>query len=163
MTTSVEARIRRLEDRVLIVERVVRYAVSVDRRDWAGFADCFTDPVYTDYSDLGSPAGTFSRGEFVERVRAVLDGFTATQHLSPNHLVEFDPEDGDRATCDSYMYAQHRLEGAEGGEFYLIRGSYRTHLVRVGDDWKITHFIQRVSWSDGNQNATAEALARNAS
>jgi hypothetical protein len=103
MPTDLEFRVRRLEDRELIVERVIRYAVSVDRRDWAAFADCFTDPVYTDYSDLGSPAGTFSRAEFVARVRAVLDGFTHTQHLSPNHLVEFDPADPDRATCDSYM------------------------------------------------------------
>ena len=138
-----------------------RTAVSVDRRDWTAFAGCFTDPVHTDYSDLGSPAGTFSRAEFVERVRGVLDGFTHTQHLSPNHLVEFDPADPDRATCDSYMYAQHHLENSESGDAYLIRGSYRTHLLRTPDGWKITHFIQRVTWTDGNENAPTEALARN--
>jgi hypothetical protein len=50
MTTDLEARIRRLEDRVEISEQVIRYAMGVDRRDWQMFADCFTDPIYADYA-----------------------------------------------------------------------------------------------------------------
>ena len=53
MTTDLEARVRRLEDRALISEQVIKYAVGVDRRDWAMFAECFTDPVYADFSDSG--------------------------------------------------------------------------------------------------------------
>lgn len=160
MTTDLEARIRRLEDRVHIVEQVTRYAISVDRRDWEMFATCFTDPVHTDYSELGSAAGSFAREEVVRRVSQALDGFTATQHISPNHVVEFDRSDPDRAICHSYMYAQHLLEGSEGGDFYLLRGSYTNHMLRTPDGWRIERVIQHVGWADGNGNAVAEAMAR---
>jgi hypothetical protein len=101
------------------------------------FANCFTDPVYTDYSELGSPAGTFPRGEFVGRVSEALNGFTATQHISPNHIVEFDEHDPDRAICHSYMYAQHFLDDGPGGDSYLLRGSYTNHMLRTPDGWRI--------------------------
>jgi hypothetical protein len=160
VTVDLEARIRRLEDRALIAERVIKYAVGVDRRDWKMFADCFTDPVYADYSELGSPAGTFPRSDFVSGVSRVLDGFTATQHLSPNHVIEFDADDPDRAVCHSYMYAQHLLKGSEGGDFYLLRGAYTNHMLRISDGWRIERIIQRVAWSDGNDDAVAEAANR---
>lgn len=127
MTMDMEARVRRLEDRAEISEAVIRYAVSVDRRDWTMFAGCFTDPVYADFSEAGGAAATSPRAELVAGVAAVLDGFTVTQHLSPNHLIEFSDADQDRAVCHSYMYAQHVLEGSPGGEFYLLRGSYTSH------------------------------------
>ncbi|GAA2208469.1 nuclear transport factor 2 family protein [Nonomuraea monospora] len=161
MQMTLEARIRRLEDRVQIVEQVTRYATSVDRRDWESFAACFTDPVFVDYSELGSRKGSFPRQEIVRGVREALDGFTATQHLSPNHVVEFDDDDPDRAVCHSYMYAQHLLEGAEGGDFYLLRGSYTNHLLRTPDGWRIERLVQHVAWSDGNTGAVAQAAARN--
>ncbi len=61
MTTDLESRIRQIEDRTQISEQVIRYAMGVDRRDWAMFADCFTDPVYADFSGGGAPAATVTR------------------------------------------------------------------------------------------------------
>jgi hypothetical protein len=107
VTTDLESRIRRLEDSVLIGERVIKYAMGVDRRDWEMFADCFTDPVHVDFSASGVPAAEFARDDLVTLVRVPLSGFTATQHLSPNHVIEFDEHDPDRAVCYSYIYAQH--------------------------------------------------------
>ncbi|MGH9287750.1 MAG: nuclear transport factor 2 family protein, partial [Acidimicrobiales bacterium] len=137
MTTDLEARIRQLEDRALISERVIKYAIGVDRRDWEMFADCFTDPVHVDFSASGVPAADFARDDLVDLVRVPLSGFTATQHLSPNHVIEFDDNDPDRAICYSYMYAQHYLEGSEGGDFFLLRGSYTNHMLRTPDGWRI--------------------------
>jgi hypothetical protein len=139
----------------------LKYAISVDRRDWTMFADCFTDPVYADYSELsGQPAATAPRDDFVAGVAAVLNGFTRTQHISPNHIVEFDEAEPDKATCHSYMYAQHYLEGSEGGDFYLLRGSYENVMTRTSDGWRIEKIVQHVSWSDGNDDAVAEAASR---
>jgi hypothetical protein len=107
VTTDLESRIRRLEDSVLIGERVIKYAMGVDRRDWEMFADCFTDPVLVDFSASGVPAAEFARDDLVTLVRVPLSGFTATQHRSPNHVIEFDEHDPDRAVCYSYIYAQH--------------------------------------------------------
>jgi SnoaL-like domain len=160
MATDLESRIRQLEDRALISERVIKYAVAVDRADWGMFADCFTDPVHADFSESGVAAADFARDDLVSIVRVALSGFTATQHLSPNHVIEFDDNDPDRATCSSYMYAQHYLEGAAGSDFFLLRGSYTNHMLRTSDGWRIKSLTQHVGWSDGNKNAVTEATAR---
>jgi hypothetical protein len=160
MSENVDARLRRLEDRTAISEVVIKYGVAVDHRDWTMFADCFTDPVDTDYSGLGSPPQEWERGAFVENIRVHLSGFTATQHNSPNHIIEFDDDKPDHAVCKSYMYAQHHLAGSPNGEFYLARGYYDNHMLRTPDGWRIQRIVQRVSWQDGNTSAVAEAAAR---
>ena len=160
MAMDLEARVRRLEDRAEISEVVIRYAVGVDRRDWTMFADCFTDPVHADFSELGGAVGTSPRAELVAGIATVLDGFTVTQHLSPNHLIEFSDADPDRAVCHSYMYAQHVLKGSPSGEFYLLRGSYTSHMARTPEGWRIERLIQHVGWEEGNTGAVAEAAQR---
>ena len=153
MSTDIEARVRQLEDRVLISEVVIKYCVAVDRRDWEMFADCFADTLHTDEGDI-------TRGEFVATVSGALDGFTVTQHLSPNHLISFDENDPDRAVCDSYMYAQHLIADSPNGEFYLLRAWYRDHLVRTSDGWRIERIDSRQRWEDGNTTAVTEAIER---
>jgi hypothetical protein len=132
VTGDLESRVRQLEDRVQISEQVIKYAMGVDRRDWAMFAGCFTDPVYADFSAGGIPAATVSRTDLVARVSTALNGFTATQHISPNHVIEFDASDPDRVVCYSYICAQHLLRGSVNGEFYLLRGSYTNHAPDRG-------------------------------
>src|SRR6266576_863710 len=92
LTGDLEVRVRRLEDRALISETVIKYAIAVDRRDWTMFAACFTDPVHADYSENGLPAADFARDDLVAIVRAAVSGYTATQHVSPNHVIEFDDD-----------------------------------------------------------------------
>jgi hypothetical protein len=103
LTGDLEMRVRRLEDRALISETVIKYAIAVDRRDWTMFAACFTDPVHADYSENGLPAADFARDDLVAIVRDAVSGYTATQHLSTNHVIEFDDDNPDRAICTSYM------------------------------------------------------------
>jgi hypothetical protein len=160
VTTDLESRIREIEDRTQISEQVIKYAMGVDHRDWDMFAGCFTDPVYADFSAGGMPAATVARDVLVARISAALNGFTATQHISPNHVIEFDARDPDRAICHSYMFAQHLLEGADNGDFYLLRGSYTNHMLRTSDGWRIERIVQHRSWEYGNRNAVTEAMAR---
>jgi len=47
------------------------------------------------------------------------------------------------------MYAQHRLDGAAGGDFFLLRGSYTSHMRRTPDGWRIDSLTQHVSWGEG--------------
>jgi hypothetical protein len=159
VVNELEARIRRLEDRTQISEQVIKYAMGVDRRDWTMFAGCFTDPVYADFSAGGMPAATVSRDDLVGRISSVLNGFTVTQHISPNHVIEFDPHDPDHAVCYSYMFAQHLLRGPGRGEYYLLRGSYTNYMLRTPDGWKIERIIQHRSWEYGNKTAVIEPIA----
>jgi SnoaL-like domain len=152
LSDDLESRVRLLEDRALISETVIKYAVAVDRRDWEMFADCFTDPVHADYSANGLPATDFARDDLVAIVRDAVNGYTATQHLSPNHLIEFDDHDPDRAICTSYMYAQHHVDATENGEFLLLRGSYTNHMLRTADGWRIERLIQHISWRAADES-----------
>jgi 3-phenylpropionate/cinnamic acid dioxygenase small subunit len=145
MTADLESRVRRLEDRASISECVIRYGVAVDRRDWQMFGECFTDPVHTDYSENGMPAAKLARAELVAIVSEALERYPATQHLSPNHVIEFDDNDDDRATCHSYMYAQHQTES---GAVFILRGSYTNRMRRTADGWRIEDLIQHLGWSD---------------
>jgi hypothetical protein len=160
VTTELQSRVRRLEDRAEISEQVVKYAMGVDRRDWDMFSDCFTERVYADFSAGGMPAQEYARDELVARISFALNGFTATQHISPNHVIEFDVGDPDRAICHSYMFAQHLLEGANNGDFYLLHGSYTNHMLRTAEGWRIERIIQHRSWEYGNTHAVTEAIAR---
>lgn len=156
--SSLDARIRRIEDRIEIIDLAISYAVSIDRGDWAAFASTMTDPVHIDFSEAGLPAADFQRDRFVGFASGALDGWTARQHLSPNHQVVFDDADPDRAVCHSYMYAQHYKKDAPGGDFYLMRGSYDNTVVRTADGWKITGITQHISWLEGNPHALEESV-----
>jgi hypothetical protein len=85
-------------------------------------------------------------------VRDAVRGYTATQHLSPNHVIEFDDHDRDRAICTSYMYAQHHKDANDGREFLLLRGSYTNHMVRTADGWRIERLIQHISWREAYES-----------
>ena len=88
--------------------------MAVDRRDWAMLGGCFTDPVHADFTEAGSVAAEFARDDLVGGISGAISGFTATQHLSPNHVIEFDADDSGRAVCYSSMFAQHYLAGGRG-------------------------------------------------
>lgn len=148
-----ELRLRRLEDRQLILDVVVRYCVAVDARDWTMFASCFAPSVRRDDGEL-------AREDFVAVVEGALPGFRSTQHLSSNHVVTFDPNDQDRASCGFDMYAQHLLEASAAGTYYLLRARYTDGLVRTPDGWKIESITTTNRWDEGNLNAVAEAIER---
>jgi hypothetical protein len=69
---------------------------------------CCTDPVHADFTEAGSVAADFARDDLVGLIGSAISGFTATQHLNPNHVIEFDVDDAARAVCYSSMYAQPR-------------------------------------------------------
>jgi hypothetical protein len=151
VTDSLEARLRRIEDRTQISECVIRYAMALDNTDWDLFVDTIADPIYIDFSDWsGMEARSWGRQEWCDFARDVLTGFDSRQHLSPNHVIDFASDD--EATCTSYMFAQHLLRGAPGGDFFLMRGSYTNVLQRKPGGWEIKSMTQHFSWGEGNED-----------
>lgn len=81
MPNDFDTRLQQRGDRAAISERVITYAVSIDRADWPLFESGFTDPVHVDLSEARMPARDFPRAAFVGIARAGLGGFTARRHL----------------------------------------------------------------------------------
>jgi hypothetical protein len=149
-----------LEDRQAIVDLVIQYATGVDRRDWALYEACFTDPCEIDFSSWsGRPAATMPAGEWVRKVRSTNGNFDATQHLSTNHVVTF--ESSDAATCVSYVQAQHwfsaeRLQRlgqhADEPRWCTLGGYYTNSVVRTDTGWRIARCRLTVTWVIGDRS-----------
>ncbi|OQY85867.1 MAG: hypothetical protein B6D40_02510 [Anaerolineae bacterium UTCFX3] len=94
-------------DDVHEIQKVIaRFANSFDVKDWDGMLSCFTDELYTDYSDLrGAPPQTVSAADYVKSRRESLD------HLKLHHIVgnyEADFPDSNSARCRASMVVWRR-------------------------------------------------------
>jgi hypothetical protein len=143
--TSLEERVRRLEDHTAIVTLAVGYAAAVDAADWGRFRGLFTDSLHVDFSQAGMPAADFSADDFVAFARQGLEVWDARQHLSTNHEVDFDADDPDRAVLRSYMFAQHHMQGAPT---FVMHGSYEHTVIRTSEGWRIGRLVQNLFWMD---------------
>ena len=159
-TDDLAARIQRLEDRARH-QRAGHHLRDEHRPQRLAGAGRAPDRPRPRRLLRGGAAGLgLPRDAFAGFSGSALGGFTALQHISPNHVITFDETDPDRALCTSYMFAQHYLEGAEGGDTYIMRGSYENHVVRTRDGWKIEKLVQHLSWPEGNADLPAQAAAR---
>lgn len=158
MSEDFALRLQRLEDRIAISERVITYAVAIDRADWGLLRDCLTETVHIDFSAAGMPARDMLRDDFTAFAQAGLSVFAARQHLSPNHLITFDAADRDHAVCLSYMFAQHYQPGSASGDVFLMHGAYINDMRRTPEGWKIARLTQQLSWTDGAPGVSLGAV-----
>lgn len=140
----------RLMDRTEISETITRYFNSLDLKDWDEMEATLADTIEVDFSELfGDPRASHAAADFVAFARAVLSGFEATQHISPNHVIALD---GDRATASAGMYAWHKVPSdmAEVCTFTL-RGRYDIGMVRTPHGWRMNLLHMFVWDEDGNK------------
>ena len=134
-----------LLDRAEISDLLARYSTALDAREWGLLHDVFVPDAECDYGSLGHPR---SAEEIIALVRGTLDGLDATQHLVGNVVVAVD---GDAATAETYLIAQHIRRGAPGGEDYLIGARYSDRLARTPAGWRIAHRTIHRMWWTGNR------------
>lgn len=147
--------IQALSDRLEIVDVLTRYCTALDSRRWDLLADVFAPDGIAEFGDLGGRhEGPAAVAEFV---RSVLGGLDASQHLLGNQVVRLD---GDRAEATCYFQAQHLLVSANGGNTYLVGGTYDDELVRTPAGWRISLRRLTPTWYDGNAGVFTEAAAR---
>jgi hypothetical protein len=143
---SLERRLQALEDRLEIIDVLNRYAVSIDRHDWDGFARCFADEI--DLNVIRTKGWVrWTLPELVKRLQKVFESYSATQHLSANHQITID---GDAAVAWSTLNATHYLKSMPGGEFQQQVGYYEHHFIR-DRGWRIAKVRQVEHWQRGNQ------------
>ena len=138
-----------LLDRAAIGDRVNRYALAIDTRDWVMLRTCFTDEIEVQM-DWWEPRGprTTRADDFVAGVKQ-LAGFRATQHISSNHVIEID---GDSARCLSYLHGMHYLPNDQGANYFLLGGYYENDLLRTDDGWKIRRCKLNATWQAGSRH-----------
>lgn len=127
MTEDAVARL--VTDRAAIRDLVARYAIAVDRKDWAAVRACFTADATCDYvwfrGDVATVVGHIERG---------LARFERTMHLVGTHLAEVS---GDAAAAETYALCHHRLRTADGAVDRVVGLRYLDALVRTPDGWRI--------------------------
>jgi len=138
-----DERLGTLIDRDDIRTTIIRFATSLDRKDWPLCRSCFTAEIYTDYSDLrGDPPAIVNADDFVELRRQALSGLS-THHVSTNHSIEVR---GDEAICVSSMVIYRHL----GDVSFDTHCIYTHTLARTSDGWKISKVKQQVLWNAGD-------------
>jgi len=148
-----EERLKLMIDKADISDVVIRYATGIDMRDWDLYRSCFTDEI-----DVETDKSMHLKAdEWVAKVRRLISGFKATQHISSNHVITVN---GDEATCVSYLQAQHYLPSETGSNCITFGGYYVNALVRVSNVWKIRKCRVTFTWNDGNNGLFDEARRR---
>jgi hypothetical protein len=150
MSSGLEARMAAMEDRDAIRDVIITFAYGLDRADWDLYGSTLADELTVDFREsTGMEIRVWTRAEWCEFAARVLSGFTARQHLSTNHLITLHE---DTARCLSYMFAQHYLPGAPGGDELTMHGWYEYELERRTVGWQITRLTQHYSWGTGNNS-----------
>ena len=148
-----------IEDEYALRALMDRYGAGVDERAWDEWAEIFTDPLHTDFSGIDPvfvPA-TVARAAHVAGTRAVLEQFSATQHMITNVQVTVT---GDAARCRAVLRAQHWLDGLRSAPRYTMFGVYENGCVRTAAGWRISRLALRLVREEGNVEVWATALRR---
>ena len=148
-SSSLEARVERLESLDAIRQLPAKYALTLDMRDIDAMVSLFPDDVRV---------GKAARGRLA--LRAYMDAtlrspFTGTSHHIGGHVIEFD--DSDHAHGIVYSKNEHET----GDEWVIMQMMYADDYVRQDGRW---FFARRLPlyWyaSDLNKPPVGEAKMR---
>jgi 3-phenylpropionate/cinnamic acid dioxygenase small subunit len=139
-----ESALQGLLDEAAIREVCTRYATALDNRDWELLSTCFTKDAVTIYDGIGECAGYDA---IEELCRQALTPLTRTQHLLGNFASEVQ---GDTASAQCYLQAQHVREGTPGGDNFILAGRYTDKLNRTDEGWRISSRRLETWWTEGN-------------
>ena len=132
-----------IEDQLKIQTVISRFANSFDVKDWSGLESCFTESLYTDYSDLhGAAPQTVTASNYVAARRQSLDPLNV-HHLVSNYEITF--IDSRTATCRASMIVWRKTESEE----FTSHCVYIFRLTEENSEWKINGITQKILWNEG--------------
>ena len=125
-----------IADYLAICEVKARYCRCLDTKDWAGYADVFTEDLELDTRPSGG-ALTHGREESLRLIRSSIEtAITAHQVHSPEIKLNGDTADVIWAMQDRVIWSADRQ--AQMGVLGLTGyGHYHEHYVRQDGGWKI--------------------------
>lgn len=131
-------------DERAIIDLTVAYTWALDTKQFDELRNVFTP----DATGMLHGVACDDAEAIIARISGALVRLDASQHLIGNHQVRID---GDTATCRCQLQSQHVKHGTDGGDTYLIGGTYDDRLVRTADGWRISHRTMQETWSAGNR------------
>ena len=139
----------RYADHLAIMDVLVRYAVSLDTRDWQRLRSCFAKDVRVSYPPDVELTGPDATADFCERALAP---YSVTQHLLGTHQIEIE---GDRARARTYLHATHIYAH---GEVYVLGGTYTDELERHPEGWRIARRSLTSDWTERRPTLEAKTV-----
>jgi len=143
-----------LMDRAAISDLIISFARTLDTKDFAGYADLFTEDGIIEVP-VKLPDGSFFRHVGREGLAELVSGdgqrtglarFAYTHHLSANHQITID---GDTATACSYAHCIHRLSD-DPADVWELGGWYFCELRRTENQgWKFANVRLEKVWEHG--------------
>lgn len=133
--STLEDRIRRIEDKIALQDLAHLYGFVMDERDLEGLSALFTDDAR-----LGSDDGVFdARGlETIAKTYASrYDVLGATHHFVHSALSRFDEDDPDRA----YGLVSGHAEVVRNGETMVVALRYHDVYRRTPQGWRIAERV----------------------
>lgn len=119
-----------LSDRRAAEDVIVRYAASVDERDFDTYRACFVPEVELHGFGAEVVHGIDAWMDFVHKA---LEPYEATQHMLGPPYAEIR---GEEALLRADVQAQHFLRSPKG-RIFTLWATYRSQLVRSNDAWLI--------------------------
>jgi hypothetical protein len=126
-------------DRAAVHEVLVRYALGLDRRDYALVTSCFDPDALCEYD--GEPVR--GHAELLPYLQQRLNPLLSTHHYITNVVIKID---GNRATAGCYAIAALLRDTGTGVEAMLRGLRYADVLRRDGAGWVITERRHLPQW-----------------
>jgi ketosteroid isomerase-like protein len=120
-----------IADRIAVQDVMLKYAQTVDERDYDGYRALFTDDIHV----VGMGAEEMRGIEtWIPWWREAVDKYDATQHMLSPTLATID---GDHAKTRTDVQATHYPKG-DAVTTITLWATYYTDMTRVDGEWKIS-------------------------
>lgn len=135
-----EAAIQALIDRQQIVDTLLRYASSVDQKDYRTLRTTFADDAVAQY---GEGADVIEGGDTIV---AWIDQMTVSKAWQHHMLNVYHVDiDGDEAQCLTY-HTSHQADRDAPDTVHVIVARYRDVVRRIDGTWKIADKRMELCW-----------------
>jgi ketosteroid isomerase-like protein len=140
-TTTSDAAIRAIQDRLDITDVLYRYASTIDKFDHEGLRATLADDLLAQYGNAAPVMGGDAVAAWIaEAISTVI----WQHHLLSVYHVEVD---GDSAKALVY-HTSHQVFEDDPKSAKLLVGRYHNELRREADGWKISKLVLELLWGE---------------
>jgi hypothetical protein len=144
--------VKELLDKRALDELIFRTVHALDACDWRAYGTSFVSDVVFDFREHGAAPPEARQlivglDKIIALQKSVIEGFDIAQHHVTNMVHAID---GDRATTDCNLYAEHFLNTDRGDRSVSLGGRYQVSSQRYVDGWKVQRWRFHSPWMRGN-------------